>query len=170
MAKVNLQPYWEFFKAERWEDAEQFLRRRIEACGEGDADLLVHLQQLLGSTLAKLGRPSEATASSGAAVAMAQKRGQPANAIAVARYMHACQLLAARDAGADLREAQEALSLYKPIEFHLHTVSAEALSQLGRHSDARVAALAAVAAAPNDIEKETTRRHLEGILANGGTG
>jgi tetratricopeptide (TPR) repeat protein len=170
MAKVNLQPYWEFFKAERWADAEEFLRRQIEACGPGDADLLVHLQQLLGGTLAKLGRSSEATASSRSAVEAAQRQGQPINSIAIARYTHACQLLAAGDADAALHEAQEALPLYKPVEFHLHTVSAEALSQLGRHSEARVAALAAVAAAPNDIERETTRRNVEEILGREGTG
>lgn len=169
MAKVNLQPFWEFFKAERWADAEQFLRRQIEACGPGDGDLLVHLRQLLGGTLAKLGRPSEATASSRSAVEAAQRQGQPVNSIGVARYIHACQLLAAGDADAALQEAREALALYKPVEFHLHTVSAEALSQLGRHSEARAAALAAVAAAPNDIERENTRRHLAEIIGRDGT-
>jgi len=162
MAKVNLEPYWEFFKAERWADAEQILRRQIEACDPGNGELLVHLRQLLGSTLAKLGRASEATASFRSAVEAAQRQGQLV--IAVARYMYAFQLLAAGDAGAALKEAQAALPLYKPIEFHLQTVSAEALSQLGRHPEARVAALAAVAAAPTADERENTRRHLAELL------
>ena len=170
MAKVNLQPYWEFFKAERWADAEQFLRGQIEVCGPGDGDLLVHLRQLLASTLAKLGRSSEATTSSRSAVESAQRQGQPVNSIAVARYVHACQLLAAGDPDAALKEAQGALPLYKPIQFHLHTVSAESLSQLGRHPEAKVAALAAVAAAPTEAEKENTRRHLAEILGREGAG
>ena len=170
MAKENLQPYWEFFKTERWADAEQFLRQQIEACGPGDGDLLVHLHQLLGSTLTKLGRSSEATASFRRAVEGARSHGQPVNAIAVARYMLACQLLAAGDADAALKEAESALPSYKPIQFHFHTVSAEALSHLGRHAEARVAALTAVAAAPNDAEKEHTRRQLAEILGGEGAG
>jgi tetratricopeptide (TPR) repeat protein len=170
MAKVDLQPYWEFFKAERWSDAERFLRARIDACGPSDGDLLVHLRQLLGSTLAKLNRSSEATASSRAAVEAAQGHGRPVSTIAVARYILACQLLAAGEPDAALREAQSALPSYKPIEFQFHTVSAEALFQLGRHSEARVAALAAVGAAPGDVEREHTRRHLAEILGGEGAG
>jgi tetratricopeptide (TPR) repeat protein len=170
MAKVNLQPYWEFFKAERWADAEVFLREQIEACGSGDGDLSVHLRQLLGSTLWKLGRSSEATASFRSAVEAAKSQSQPVNTIAVARYMLACQLLAAGDADAALKEAQGAMPSYKPIQFHLHTVSAEALSQLGRHAEARVEALDAVAAAPYDAEKDHTRRQLAEILGSDGAG
>jgi len=157
---------FDLWQAGRLEEAVPLYRQALDYADPNFYDLDGYHTEF-AAVLATLGRDVDAREQYALALAAAQRSGRDGQTIGalIVRYFLAEHLL-------KMNSPVEVLATVEPVAFigskldcALGTVQARALWQLGRRSESRTAAFAAIAAASSEEMADETRKALAFIIA-----
>jgi tetratricopeptide (TPR) repeat protein len=133
---------------------------------------LGHYRSGYAHVLAALGRTAEARVQHEMAVEHEEMLGHApdSTSVAVTRYFLGLHCIREGDFSAALAAVSPSLSTEAKLEALLRAVQAQALGGLGRETEARGAARAALVVARSDEEREKLREELGALLTPGGEG